>query len=103
MAEAQAGPGAVQTYRAYREAPGITALYSAESEAEARAKGLLKADAEFLWSIQAGTPEEAAAIYHLRMGFEPFVPVRPPAPCPGCSAWFHPDGSGVCWRCGRIC
>jgi|GEM_PF-3504873 len=91
------------TYRAYRESPSITALHSVESEVEARSKGLLAPEAELLWSIETDTPEEATAIYHLRMGFEPFEPIGRPEPCPKCSAWFYPEASGVCWRCGKIC
>ena len=91
------------TYRAYREGLSITAMYSPDSEADARAKGLIAPDAEFLWSIEADTPEEAMSVYHLRMGFEPFVPSGDPEPCPKCGAWFYPDGSGYCWHCGKIC
>ncbi len=91
------------TYRAFREGPSTTALYSAESEADARAKGLLAPHAELLWSIEADTPEEACSVYHLRMGFEPYVPMGRPELCPNCKAWFYPEGSGVCWRCGKVC
>jgi len=91
------------TYRAYRESDISTSLYSRESEQDARSKGLLSSDAELLWEIEAHTQEEAAAIYNLRMGFEPYVPTGAPRPCPKCGAWFYPEGSGECWRCGRIC
>ncbi len=91
-------------YRAYRdEIFGYTALFTVESEAKERSQGLLSPNAEFLWSIEADTLEEASAIYNLRMGFEPYVPMGDPAQCPKCGAWFYPEGSGECWRCGRIC
>jgi hypothetical protein len=56
-----------------------------------------------LWRIEAATPEEALAIHHLRLGFEPYKPMGEPAPCPKCGAIFYPEGSGECWRCGKIC
>ena len=90
-------------YRAYREAPAITSLYSETSESNARAAGQLPMDAELLWEIEVDTREEAEAIYHLRMGFEAFVPWGEQQPCPKCAAVFYADGSGECWRCGKIC
>ncbi len=90
-------------YRAYREGPMKTGLYSEASEAQCRAKGLLPENAELLWEIEVDTVEEASAIYHLRMGFEPFVPQGEWQPCPNCAAVFYPEGSGQCWRCGQIC
>jgi hypothetical protein len=90
-------------YRAYREGPAQTGLYSEAAETEARAKGLLTHRAELLWEIHVATLEEALAVYHLRMGFEPYVPEGNPQPCPKCGAVFYPEGSGQCWRCGRIC
>lgn len=56
-----------------------------------------------LYTFEAATGEEAAAIYSLRMGFGPHTPVGSPQPCPKCGAWFYPQGSGECWRCGKIC
>ncbi|WP_148314563.1 hypothetical protein [Sorangium cellulosum] len=53
-----------------------------------------------LWKIEAATYEEAAAVHHLRMGWEPYRPVGDPEPCPRCSAMFYPDGSGEC-SCGH--
>jgi hypothetical protein len=56
-----------------------------------------------LFEISAATQEEASAIYSLRMGFGPYHPMGEPSPCPQCAAWFYPEGSGECWRCGKIC
>jgi hypothetical protein len=56
-----------------------------------------------LFEVHASTWEEAMSIYHLRMGWEPYVPGGEPEPCPRCEAFFYPDGSGECWRCGKIC
>ena len=90
------------TFRAYRETDQTTSLYSEASERQARSTGLLRDSATFLWEIEAHTPEEASAIYNLRMGFEPYKPVGASAPCPSCGRLFYPAGSGVCWCCGQI-
>jgi len=90
-------------YRAFRASPSHTVMYTAPGEARARSTGQLTASAEFLWEIEAATLEEANAIYHLRMGFEPFIPNGNPEQCPNCAAWFYPEGSGECWRCGKLC
>jgi hypothetical protein len=90
-------------YRAYRNGPAQTGLYSEEAENHCRKSGELSASAELLWEVSAATLEEALSIYHLRMGFEPFVPPGDVQPCPGCASPFYPQGSGQCWRCGKIC
>jgi hypothetical protein len=56
-----------------------------------------------LFEIEAHTPEEAMAIYHLRMGWEPYDPGSEAESCPQCAALFYPHASGECWRCGKIC
>ena len=58
---------------------------------------------EFLFEIEAATGEEAAAIYNLRMGFGVYEPMGEPESCPKCGSWFYPQGSGECWKCGKIC
>lgn len=55
-----------------------------------------------LFECEAHTGEEALSIYHLRMGWGPYTPAGNPAPCPRCGAWFYPEGSGDCWRCGNV-
>ena len=55
-----------------------------------------------LFEVEAHTGEEASAIYHLRMGWEPYKPMGEAEPCPKCGAWFYPQGSGDCFRCGHI-
>ena len=71
-----------------------------EAERDLRSKGAFPEYAELLWEVVTDTPEEASAIFHLRMGFEPFVPQGEWQPCPKCGAAFYPEGSGYCWRCG---
>lgn len=58
---------------------------------------------EFLFEIEAATGEEAAAIYNLRMNFGAHEPMGEPENCPNCGSWFYPQGSGECWKCGKIC
>ena len=55
-----------------------------------------------LWRIEASTPEEASAILHLRLGWEPYKPKGDAVPCPKCGVKYYPKGSGECWRCGLI-
>jgi hypothetical protein len=89
-------------FRAYRLAPAQTCLLDETAEREMRGKGLLPEAAELLWELTADTPEEASAIHYLRMGFGPFQPQGESSPCPRCGAVFYPEGSGCCWRCGKI-
>jgi hypothetical protein len=45
------------------------------------ANGKLQPDCEtLLWRIEAATLEEASAIHHLRLGWEPYKPEGEPAP-----------------------
>lgn len=68
---------------------------------ELTAKGLLSIDARLLFGIDAGSFEEAMAIYYLRMGWDPYRPVGVAELCPsGCGSHFYPAGSGQCPVCG---
>ena len=90
-----------QRFEAWSEA-GQLSFGSAEFIADQRAKGLIGAAAEFLYVVEADTWEEASSIHNLRMGFGPYTPEGSPEPCPKCNAWFYPQGSGQCWRCGPV-
>jgi hypothetical protein len=57
---------------------------------------------EMKFRIQACTWEEAMAIYHLRVGIEPYKPAGEPGRCPKCGSIYYPEGSGECWSCGEI-
>jgi hypothetical protein len=59
-------------------------------------------DAELLFEYEADTPEEAMAIYQLRLGFGAFLPMGDPEPCPKCGAIYYPGGSSICWHCGPV-
>jgi hypothetical protein len=93
--------GMMATYEAWRDpADGSISLATPEQVAAERARGLLSAAAELLYRFDAATWEEAKAIHALRMGWEPYRPLGPPAPCPRCGAAYCPQGSAQCWRCG---
>ena len=89
-------------YRAFRDSALGTCLLDETSELDQRKKGLLSQSAELLWEFEAATWEEASAIHHLRMGFEPYAPAGSWEPCPKCGAAYYPLGSGQCWRCGKV-
>ena len=56
-----------------------------------------------LYEIQAESWEEAMAVHHVRMGWEPYKPLGKAKACPrGCGALYYPDGSGWCRNCGRV-
>jgi hypothetical protein len=89
------------TYEAWFDPENVSYTLAPVLEIERqRSTGLLSAAAEFLYRFDAATHEEAMAIHHLRLGYEPYRPVGEPRPCPDCQAWYYPDGSAVCWRCG---
>ncbi len=91
-----------QRFEAWQVNDEQLSFASVESVAEQRAKGLIGPDAKLLYVIEADTWEEACAIHYLRAGFGPYKPEGPPNRCPNCGAWFYPEGSGQCWRCGRV-
>ena len=66
-----------------------------------RGQGLLTGFA-LLYEFEADTPEEAHAIHNLRQGWRPYKPEGKPKKCPKCEAIYYPEGSGICWRCGRV-
>ena len=52
-----------------------------------------------VWRVEAGSHEEAMAIYNIRQGLGPYRPVGASAPCPRCGAAYYPQGSAQCWNC----
>lgn len=88
-------------YEAWECEDGVALFDSAQLD-QMRANPNMKLTRK-LYEFEAATGEEASAIHNLRMGFGPYTPIGEPAPCPRCSAWFYPAGSGQCWRCGPIC
>jgi hypothetical protein len=79
-----------------------TAFFSSDNAASIHGNPAMKLVRK-LFDLEAETGEEASSIYNLRMGFGPYIPMGEPEPCPKCGAWFYPQGSGECWRCGKIC
>jgi len=55
-----------------------------------------------LWTVEAGSFEEAMAIRNLRNGWEPYCPSGEPSACPKCAAIYYPDDFGQCWRCDHV-
>jgi hypothetical protein len=60
----------------------------------------LHPEGELFCSFEAATPEEAEAIYSLRMGWANGLGER--SLCEACGAFIYPERSGVCWRCGTV-
>lgn len=90
----------VATYQAWHDPDDFTVTCGTVAEiAEFRRRGELSARAEFLYSFEAATHEEAAAIHYLRMGWGAYNPTGPASPCSACGAWTYPHDSGDCWRC----
>ena len=91
-----------QRYEAWKSPDGKEiSLASPQGILRLRESGLLPGDSTMLYAINAESPEEASAIHHLRMGWEPFKPLGDAAPCPSCGAMYYPKGSGWCWKCGE--
>jgi len=93
----------VRFYEAYQDPAGleITLLPADQVDGE-RTAGLLTPDAKLLYRFEAGNLEEATAIHHMRMGWEPFRPDGPAVACQRCGARVYPQESGECWQCGTI-
>jgi hypothetical protein len=91
-----------RTYEAWETEDGGNAFITSD-RVEAEHKSTATRLISKLFEVEAYTPEEASAIYNLRMGWGPYKPMGDPAPCPNCGSWFYPGGSGDCWRCGNVC
>ena len=91
-------------YRAYKsESESCIWVTVAGREAELRKQKMHAEDTVLLWEIDAYTYEEMMSIHNLRCGFGPYNPTGELVNCPKCAAYFYPQGSGDCWRCGKIC
>jgi hypothetical protein len=90
-----------RSYQAWETEDGFVFFDSTQLEAQRSnaAQSLVRK----LFEFEADTPEEAMSVYNLRMGWGPYKPMGDPAACPQCGAWFYPEGSGECWRCGKVC
>jgi hypothetical protein len=93
-----------QTYEAWiDEEERCIILGNLENILWHRTHGGLRPVAKLLHRIEVDTPEEANAVHHIKMGWEPYVPMGEAALCPkGCGAFYYPHGSGECPNCGPI-
>jgi hypothetical protein len=81
---------------------GSITCASKESIIDQTSKGLLSKE-DYMFNFFADSFEEAMAIYHLRMGFEPYKPLGEAKLCPNnCGSHYYPEGSGECPNCGII-
>lgn len=89
-------------FEAFEDENGITFVGQAERE-NLKEKNLLDSSAKLLHVIVADTPEEAMAVHHIKMGWEPYKPMGDPQLCPNnCQSYFYPEGSGICPKCGGV-
>ena len=85
------------------EEDGVIAFAPADAMAREKDRGQLGKNAKLLYTFEAATFEEALAVHHIRMGWEPFKPMGDSEKCPNkCGALYYPRGSSQCWNCGFI-
>ena len=91
-------------YRAYKsESESCMMVTVAGKEDKLRQQHMFAADNVLLWKIDVHTFEEMMAIHNLRCGFEPYNPMSEPENCPRCAAYYYPQGTDDCLRCGKVC
>lgn len=89
------------TWEAWQGDDGLQITLAQPEEAvDMQRRGLLGENPQLLYRFDAATHEEAQAIHHLRMGWEPYKPLGKAAECPKCGALRYPEDSGLCWQCG---
>ena len=92
----------VEEYEVWEDADSAT-LATKEVIKCQKEKGLIGKSAKKIHSFLASTPEEASAIFNLRMGHEPYKPMGESVLCPNnCGSYFFPESSGICPYCGKI-
>lgn len=90
----------MKTYEVWSEGDATeVTLAPVASIVEQKEKGLIGPKAQLLYRFDAATWEEAQAIHHLRMGWEPYRPAGESNLCPKCDSTVYPEGSGECWKC----
>ena len=67
-----------------------------------KSNGTIEKNASLLHEIAADTWEEAMAVYHVKMGWEPYTPYGEPHECPHCGSIFYPQESSECPLCGIV-
>ena len=91
----------LRDYQAWETEDGFVFFSSDQLEAQRNNPG--QKLVRKLFELAAGTGEEAMAIFNLRMGWGAYKPMGEAENCPKCGGWFYPQGSGECWKCGKIC
>lgn len=90
-------------FEAWADDEGIT-FATIEGIQWQKEHALLGKNLRLLHIVEADTPEEAMAVHHIKMGWEPYKPMGEAALCPnGCGSYYYPDGSGECPKCEKIC
>lgn len=91
-----------QIYEAWADGESVT-LAKADGIKWHKDHDLIAHDAQLLHTIEVDTPEEASAVHHIKMGWDPYRPIGEPQICPRrCGSYFYQEGSGICPRCGEI-
>jgi len=89
-------------FEVWKDEDGVT-LTDNEGIKDLKQKQLFSGQPKLLYKISADTPEEAMAVHHIKMGWEPFRPEGPAELCPkDCGSYYYPNGSGICPKCGKI-
>lgn len=90
-------------FEAWEDEEGVS-FAKKESLQWQQENGLLGKNVKVLHTVEADTHEEAMAVHHIKMGWEPYKPEGEPQLCPnGCGSYYYPRGSGECPKCGKIC
>lgn len=88
-------------FEAWQDDNGIT-VSDEDGIRQTREKGLFLGEPKLLHIIVADTSEEAMAVHHIKMGWEPYRPQGDSAKCPKCGSIYYPHGSSECPKCGPI-
>lgn len=48
----------------------------ADAISEYKRQGVIEPEAEFIWAVEADSDNEAMALYHEHMGWEPYKPMQ---------------------------
>jgi len=91
----------MKIYTLWSTSAGDQNIFVEGTDRPAKSNGEPHEYAEILaFRVEVATWEEAQAIKHLRLGYEPYSPQGDATPCPSCKAFYYPEGSGKCWKCG---
>ena len=90
-------------YQAWKDAESVTCA-TLKAFNYQKKTGLVDDHILILHIIEAETYEEAMAVHHIKMGWDPYIPAGNAVLCPNnCGSYFYPEGSCTCPKCGEIC